>query len=414
MKLLLISLCVGILLSPTSSQDPAGQEEPEVTDPPAGEVEEEDPFYKSPQNKLAAAASNFGYNLYRQQANKKSSGNVLLSPLSIATALSSLSLGAGKRTESVIHRALFYDLLNDPDIHNTYKELIAGLNSPKNGFQTASRIVLEKRLRLKLDVVNQAEKFYGAKPKVLTGNPRVDLQEANNWVQQKTGGKVTRFFQEIPQTLSILLLGAAYFKGQWESKFNPQDTTQRNFHLDEQTSVKVPMMSAKSRVVRYGLDSDFNCKIAQVPLTGGVSIMFFLPLEVTQNLTLIEEGLTSEFVHDIDTALQPINVDLTVPQLKLSSEGDLAETLQEMKLESLSTLPDFNKLTAKALKVTQVKHKALLELNEDGDEGLPRAVQPTRVGLTLDYHIDRPFIFVLRDDTTGTLLFIGKVMDPRG
>lgn len=384
-----------------------------MTDPPTREVEEEDPFYKSPQNKLAAATSNFGYNLYRQQANKKPSGNIIMSPLSIATAFSSLSLGAGKRTESMIHRALFYDLLSDPDLHNTYKELLAGLASPKNGFQTASRIVLEKRLRLKLDVVNQAEKFYRAKPKVLTGNPRVDLQEANNWVQQKTGGKVTRFFQEIPKTLSILLLGAAYFKGQWASKFNPQDTAPRNFHLDETTSVKVPMMSAKNTVVRYGLDSDFNCKIAQLPLTGGVSIMFFLPLEVTQNLTLIEEGLTSEFVHDIDTALQPIKVDLTVPRLKLNFAGDVADGLPEMKLESLSTAPDFSKLTGKSLKITQVQHKALLELNEDGAEGLPVTMEPTRLGLTLDYHIDRPFIFVLRDDATGTLLFIGKVMDPR-
>ncbi|XP_069471469.1 pigment epithelium-derived factor [Ambystoma mexicanum] len=411
MKLLLVSLCVGLLLSPTNSQDPAGEEEPEGTNPTVTEVEEEDPFYKSPQNRLAAAASNFGYNLYRQQAIKTPSANILMSPLSLASAFSSLSMGAGKKTESVIHRALFYDLLNDPDVHSTYKELIAEITAPQKGFKMASRILLEKRLRLKMDFVNAAEKFYGAKPKVLTGNPRLDLQEANSWIQQQTGGKVTRFLPEIPKTLSILLQGAAYFKGQWASKFNPKETAPRTFHLDEQTSIQVPMMSARSTFVRYGLDSDFNCKIAQLPLTGGVNIMFFLPLTVTQNLTLIEEGLTSEFVHDIDTALQPVNVALTVPRLNLKYEANLADTVQEMKLESLFASPDFSKLSAKALKMTQVQHKTLLELNEDGEEGLPPT--PARLGLSLEYHLDHPFIFVLRDSGTGSLLHIGKVMDPR-
>ncbi|NP_001085983.1 serpin peptidase inhibitor, clade F (alpha-2 antiplasmin, pigment epithelium derived factor), member 1 L homeolog precursor [Xenopus laevis] len=406
MKIYLALLFTGTFLSSTSAQNAAEEVLPEV--------EEEDPFYKSPLNRLTSSASNFGYDLYRMQANKNPNSNIFISPLSIATSLSSLSLGSGQRTESLIHRSLYYDLLNDPELHATYKELLASLTSHGSGLKSTWRIMLERKLRLRLDFVTQVEKFYGNKPRILTGNTRLDLQEANDFVQKQTQAKVVKFFKEIPAGVSILLLGTSYLKGQWAYKFNPRETVQSEFHLDEQTSVTVPMMSSKNLPVRYGLDSDFNCKIVQLPLTGGVSIMFFLPNTVTQNLTMIEEGLTSEFIHDIDQALQTVNMDLRIPKLKLNYEVELKEALQESKLQSLFSTPDFSKISSKPLKLSHVVHKATLELNEDGAETAPKAEASSRKYFPLEYHLDHPFLFVLRANDNGALLFIGKVMDPKG
>ncbi|KAM4700933.1 pigment epithelium-derived factor [Discoglossus pictus] len=406
MKIYVVFLLAGAL-SLISAQDAA---EEGTT---AGEVEEEDPFYKTPINRLASSASNFGYDLYRVEASKNPTSNIFMSPLTIATALSSLSLGGGQRTESLIHRTLYYDLLTDPELHTTYKELLASLAAPEKGLKSASRIILERKLRLRMDFITQVEKFYGNKPRILTGSTRLDLQEANAFVQKQTNGKVLRFFKEIPKDVSILLLGAAYFKGQWVNKFSPQETAFRQFHIDEQTSVSVPMMSAKNVPARYGLDSDFNCRILQLPLTGGVSIMFFMPLTVTQNLTLIEEGLTSEFVHDIDRALQPVTTALTIPKLKINFETELGSTLKELKLQPLFSTPDFSKISSKSIKLTHVMHKAALELSEEG-AGSPPAIDPsTRQHYPLEYHLDHPFLFVLRADDNGALFFIGKVMNPK-
>ncbi|XP_053562196.1 pigment epithelium-derived factor [Bombina bombina] len=404
-KVYILFLLAGIFAT-SRSQDVAEEVPTTETE------EEEDPFYKSAVNRLSSSASNFGYDLYRELANKNPSSNILMSPLTIATALSSLSLGTGQRTESSIHRALYYDLLNDPDLHSTYKELLTSLSSPEKGVKTASRIILERRLRLRLEFMNQVEKFYGNKPRVLSGSTRLDLQEANDFVQKQTGGNVVKFFKEIPSSVSILLLGAAYYKGQWVHKFNPLETVVRQFHKDEQTSVLVPMMSAKNVPVRYGLDSDFNCKIVQLPLTGGVSVMFFLPITVTQNLTMIEEGLTSEFVHDIDRALQPVTLELRIPKLKLSYETELMSTLKDMKLQSLFSSPDFSKISSKSIKLTHIFHKASLELNESGADNAPTPEANTR-HFPIEYHMDRPFLFVIRADDNGALLFIGKVMDPK-
>ncbi|XP_040194308.1 pigment epithelium-derived factor [Rana temporaria] len=407
MKNYLVFLLAATIFSFTSSQD-AAEENPTVV-----VEEEEDPFYKTPVNRLASSASNFGYDLYRMHASKNPSINIFMSPLTLATALSSVSLGAGERTESLIHRTLYYDLLNDPEIHATYKELLASLSS-KDKVKSTHRVILERRLRLKVDFVNQMEKFYGQKPRVLSGNSRLDLSEANNFVQQRTDGKVLKCFKEIPSGVSVLLLGAAYFKGQWVHKFNPRETVLREFYTDEQTSISVPMMTANNVPVRYGLDSDFSCRIMQLPLIGGISIMFFLPLTVTQNLTLIEEGLTSEFVHDIDRALQSVTIKLSLPKLKLDYEAELGSALQDMKLQPLFSAPDFSKISSKSVKLTQAVHKVAMELSEDGKEEVPK-VDPKQINhFPLEFHLDHPFIFVLRADDNGALLFIGKVMNPKG
>nr|XP_045014514.1 pigment epithelium-derived factor [Jaculus jaculus] len=416
MQALVLLLWTGALLGHSSCQSVASSPESSAAPDSTGEpAEEEDPFFKVPVNKLAASVSNFGYDLYRTRSSESPAANVLLSPLSVATALSALSLGAEQRTESIIHRALYYDLISSPDIHSTYKDLLTTVTAPQKNLRSASRIVFERKLRVKSSFVAPLEKSYGTRPRILTGNPRVDLQEINNWVQAQMKGRIARSTREMPSDISVLLLGVAYFKGQWVTKFDPRKTSLQDFHLDEERTVRVPMMSDPKAILRYGLDSDLNCKIAQLPLTGSTSIIFFLPLTVTQNLTMIEESLTSEFIHDIDRELKTIQAVLTIPKMKLSYEGEVTKSLKDMKLQSLFESPDFSKITGKPVKLTQVEHRAGFEWTEEGAGTSPSpGLQPVRLTFPLDYHLNRPFIFVLRDTDTGALLFIGKILDPRG
>ncbi|NXG66218.1 PEDF factor, partial [Hemiprocne comata] len=441
MQIPVVLLFLGLFTVPSRSQNSATEQNSATADGAnAGEVEEEDPFYKSPVNKLAAAVSNFGYDLYRQQSSQVPTANVLLSPFSLATALSGLSLGeflplsllcclprqapphpvslvlagAGERSEDVISRALFYDLLNKAEVHNTYKDLLTSVTGPEKSMKSASRIILEKRLRVKPGFHSQLEKSYKMRLRALSGNTQLDLQEVNSWVRQQTKGRIMRFMKDMPTDVSILLAGAAHFKGTWKTKFDTKKTALQDFHLDEDRTVKVSMMSDPKAILRYGFDSELNCKIAQLPLTEGISAMFFLPTKVTQNMTLIEESLTSEFVHDVDKELKTVHAVLTLPKLKLNYEEALGSTLKETRLQALFTSPDFSKISAKPIKLSHVQHKAVLELSEDGERSTPiPGVNAARLTFPIEYHVDRPFLLVLRDDTTGTLLFIGKILDPR-
>ncbi|NXV10236.1 PEDF factor, partial [Cettia cetti] len=428
MQIPLVLLFLGLLIVPSRTQNSATEQNSATADGANAGEEEEDPFYKSPVNKLAAAVSNFGYDLYRQQSSRTATANVLLSPFSLATALSGLSLGAGERTENVISRALFYDLLNKAEVHDTYKDLLSSVTGPEKSMKSASRIILEKRLRARPGFYSQLEKSYKMRPRALSGNTQLDLQEINNWVRQQTKGRIMRFMKDMPTDVSILLAGAAFFKGKdkilhflsyktgtWKTKFDTKKTALKDFYLDEDRTVKVSMMSDPKAILRYGFDSELNCKIAQLPLTEGISAMFFLPTKVTQNMTLIEESLTSEFVHDVDKELKTVHAVLSLPKLKLNHEEALDSTLKETRLQSLFTSPDFSKVSAKPLRLSHVQHKAMLELSEDGERSTPNpGANAARLTFPIEYHVDRPFLLVLRDDTTGTLLFIAKVLDPRG
>uniref|UniRef100_A0A8C3N2H7 Serpin family F member 1 n=1 Tax=Geospiza parvula TaxID=87175 RepID=A0A8C3N2H7_GEOPR len=328
MQIPAVLLFLGLLTVPSRTQNSATEQNSATADGANAGEEEEDPFYKSPVNKLAAAVSNFGYDLYRQQSSRTATANVLLSPFSLATALSALSLGAGERTEDVISRALFYDLLNKAEVHDTYKELLGSVTGPEKSMKSASRIILEKRLRAKPGFHSQLEKSYKMRPRALSGNSQLDLQEINTWARQQTKGRIMRFMKDMPTDVSILLAGAAFFKGTWKTKFDTKKTALKDFHLDEDRTVKVSMMSDPKAILRYGFDSELNCKIAQLPLTEGISAMFFLPTKVTQNMTLIEESLTSEFVHDVDKELKTVHAVLSLPKLKLNHEEALGSTIK--------------------------------------------------------------------------------------
>ncbi|NWV65809.1 PEDF factor, partial [Malurus elegans] len=425
MQIPVVLLFLGLLTVPSRTQNSAAEQNSATADRAHAGEEEEDPFYKSPVNKLAAAVSNFGYDLYRQQSSRTATANVLLSPFSLATALSALSLGAGERTEDVISRALFYDLLNKAEVHDTYKDLLSSVTGPEKSMKSASRIILEKRLRARPGFYSQLEKSYKMRLRALSGNTQLDLQEINNWVRQQTKGRIMRFMKDMPSDVSILLAGAAFFKenppfsllktGTWKTKFDTKKTALKDFQLDEGRTVKVSMMSDPKAILRYGFDSELNCKIAQLPLTEGISAMFFLPTKVTQNMTLIEESLTSEFVHDVDKELKTVHAVLSLPKLKLNYEEALGSMLKETRLQSLFASPDFSKISAKPLRLSHVQHKAMLELSEDGERATPNpGANAARLTFPIEYHVDRPFLLVLRDDTTGTLLFIGKILDPRG
>ncbi|XP_026547609.1 pigment epithelium-derived factor [Notechis scutatus] len=421
MKPLMVLLGLAALVAFSHSQEGSPASSPQDPSREAGqqqqqEEEEEDPFYRSPVNKLAAAVSNFGYALFRQQSSQAPSANVLLSPFSVATALSGLSLGAAERAEDVISRALFYDTLDKANLHSTYRGLLGSLGSPRKGLKSASRLVMERKLRMRMAFVKELEKSYGFRPRVLSGNAQVDLQEINQWAQQRTGGKVVQFLGEIPAGLSILLLGAASFKGQWATRFDPKLTRPQDFHLEEGRSTRVPMMSAPRAILKYGFDSELGCKIGQLPLAGGVSIMFFLPETLTRNFTLIEESLTAEFVHDIDKQLKTVQAALSLGLQARRRQRQPGSNVPSWPagLQALFSTPNLGRISAKALRLSHAHHKVALELGEDGASPVfPSEPEAARLNFPIVYTLDRPFLFVVYDDDTGSLLFIGKVLDPQ-
>ncbi|XP_066551833.1 pigment epithelium-derived factor [Amia ocellicauda] len=395
-------LCLGALFSLASAQ----------LEPEEGGPEEEVEMFTTPTTKMAAATSDFGYNLFRQLTAQDPQASVFLSPLSISLALTQLSMGGSEQAEKQLHRVLRYHTLQDSQLHTTLKDLASSVQAPGKGLSSASRVYLERRLGMKQEFPDAVERQYGVRPKVLAGPPRSFLKEINDWVKQQTGGKIDRFLTSFPRNVGILPLGAAYFKGQWVTRFG-QTNKMESFQLEGSAPARVPMMKEERYPVKLGIDPDLKCKIAQVKMQGDVSMLVFLPDEVTKNMTLIEESLSAEFVQDTIGALQPVEVSLSLPNLKLSYSTNLLTSLSDMGLNEWLANTDLVKITSQAAKVSQVPHKVVLEMSHEGGQPVLSGSRPDGQSLALSFQVDRPYVFVVRDETSGALLFVGKVLDPR-
>ncbi|XP_047463562.1 pigment epithelium-derived factor [Mugil cephalus] len=395
-----VLLVFGVILSFCRAQSETGGDE-------TGE-EEHVELFTTPAAKMAAATSDFGYNLFRALASSEAASNVFLAPISVSAVLTQLSMGGSEHAQRQLHRALRYHTLQDPQLHGTLKDLLASVQTPGKGLSAAARIYVSRRLRLKPDFTALVQQQYGVSPKVLLGVTK-DVKEINDWVSQQTGGKVQRFLSKaLPRPTGVSPVSAAYFKGKWATRFG-QSGQLEDFQVDGSAPVRVPMMQQDNYPVKMGVDSDLSCTIAQIQMQNDVSMFIFLPDEVTSNLTLVEESLTAEFVQDLSMTLLPAQVLLTLPVLRLSSSKDLLPLLGNLGLSDWLANPELEKVVAQPGKLGSLMHKVVMETAPEGNQ-YPSA---TSTSSHLTYRVDRPFLYLIRDEASGALLFIGRVVNPK-
>ncbi|XP_034538813.1 pigment epithelium-derived factor [Notolabrus celidotus] len=401
MKQATFLLVFGVVLSLCQAQSDTGAED-------AGGEEEHVELFTTPTTKMGAATSDFGYNLFRALASREATSNIFLAPISVSAVLTQLSMGGSERAQRMLHRALRYHTLQDPQLHNTLKDLLASVRYPGKGLSTAARIYLARRIRTKPEFFTLVEQQYGVRPNALQGGPR-DLKEVNDWVSQQTGGKVQRLLAKaLLRTLGVNLVSAAYFKGKWVTRFS-QTGVLENFQVDNGPPVRVPTMQQDNYPIKMGADSDLSCTIAQIQMQNDLSMFIFLPDEVTANMTLLEESLTAEFVQDLSMTLLPAKVSLTLPTLRLSYSTDLLPLLSDVGLSEWLADIDLELISAQPLKLSSVNHKVVMETAPEGNL-YPSATEAVS---NLSYRVDRPFLYLIRDETTGALLFIGRVVNPK-
>ncbi|XP_054611597.1 pigment epithelium-derived factor [Dunckerocampus dactyliophorus] len=369
--------------------------------------EEHVELFTTPTTKMAAATSDFGYNLFRALANREASTNIFLAPISVSAVLTQLSMGGSEQAQRQLYRALRYHTLQDPQLHNTLRDLLTSVRAAGKGLSSAARIYLARRLRLKQDFFTLVEQQYGVRPKTLQGGSR-DTKDINDWVAQETGGTVQRFLTKpLPRNAGINTVSAAHFKGKWATAFRQTETL--SFQQEGKAPVRVPMMQQDNYPIKMGVDPDLSCTIAQILMQNDVSMFVFLPNDVTFNLTSLEDTLTAEFVQDLSMTLHPAHVSLTLPALKLSFSTDLLPLLTDLGLSDWLANTDLEKISVQPAKLVTVNHKVVMETASEGNQPPPA----TSATSHLTYRVDRPFLFLIRDEASGALLFIGRVLNPK-
>ncbi|XP_032313367.1 alpha-2-antiplasmin isoform X4 [Camelus ferus] len=357
-------------------------------------------------HRLAQAMMAFTTDLFSLVAQNSTRPNLILSPLSVALALSHLALGAQNQTLQRLQQVLHAD--SGPCLPHLLSRLCQDLGP--GAFRLAARMYLQKGFRIKEDFMEQSEQLFGAKPVSLTGRKEDDLANINQWVKEATEGKIEDFLSDLSDGTVLLLLNAIHFQGFWRSKFDPNLTQRDTFHLDEQFTVPVDMMQARSYPLRWFLLEQPEMQVAHFPFKNNMSFVVIVPTHFEWNVSQVLANLSWDILHQPLLRERPTKVQL--PRLHLKYQLDLEATLSQLGLQELFQAPDLSGISDESLVVSSVQHQSTLELSEAGVEAAAAtSTAMSRMSLSA-FSVNRPFLFLILEDTMSLPLFVGSVRNP--
>ena len=377
----------------------------------------------------------FAFDLYRALGDGE--GNLFYSPFSISQALAMTSAGARGETLRQMEATLQYRLPQS-ELHpafNALDRILASRGQEPGGtpndageagqyfrLNIANAIWGQHGYQFLPDFLDVLAENYGAGMMAVDFVGALDESRVriNDWVAEETAGKVEDLLPPgtIERSTRLVLTNAIYFNASWLWPFNQRDTQLRPFHLSGSGTVRVPMMTETTKEF-YGYARGDGYQVVDVPYSwGGMSMTILLPDEDT-TLGALEGSLGPDLFRQIIHSIEIDYVTLTMPLFEFESEFSLGDTLAEMGMPDAfdDRAADFSGMTgSRDLWISRVVHKAFVSVDEEGTEAAAATgVVMLESGLAKEpiaVTVDRPFIFLIRDTGTGTVLFLGRVSNP--
>ncbi|XP_003463050.2 alpha-1-antichymotrypsin [Cavia porcellus] len=372
---------------------------------------------------LASRNTDFAFSLYKKLASKTPDENIIFSPLSISTGLALASLGARNTTLLEILQGLKFNLTETPEeeIHRGFRHLLRTLRQPNSQLylNVGNALFIQEQLQLLPKFMEDARDLYAAETfSVKFQDPPAAKQLINDFVKKETQGKIPELIESLDPSTMLVLANYVLFKGKWKLPFDPSDTYPARFYLNKNKWVKVPMMNLEKEHMAYYRDQNLSCTVLELDYRGNASALLILPDE--DKMPLMEAALSPELVKQWRQSLRPKWIDeLYLPKFSISGEYELERTLPELGIRELfSSGADLSGITgAPNLRVSKVIHKATLDVAEKGTDAA--ASTGMKVVLTsglvdpVILQFNRPFVLIIRNTNTESILFLGKFANPQ-
>ncbi|XP_049468198.1 serpin A11 [Panthera uncia] len=374
-----------------------------------------------PYHKITPTITNFALRLYKQLA-VEASGNIFFSPVSISTTLALLSLGAQADTPTQILEGLGFNLteISEADIHRGFQSLIHTLDlpSPKLELKVGNSLFLDKQLKPRQHFLDTVRELYGAF--AFSANftdPATTRRQINEYVRKQTYGQVADCLQEFTRDTLMVVLNYIFFKAKWKHPFDRYQTQkQESFFVDEQTSLRIPMMHQKE-MHRFFYDQEMACTVLQIEYSGNALALLILP--DPGKMEQVEAALEPETLRKWDRRLLPSLLDLHLPRFSISGTYHLEEILPHIGLTNIFNLEaDLSGITEQLNKtISRASHEAAVDMNVWGTRaaaasGLLSQPQALNTTWAPQARFNRPFLVLFWEVTTQSLLFLGKVVNP--
>ena len=374
---------------------------------------------------LVDGNSAFTFDLY--QALRETDGNLFYSPYSISLALAMTYAGARSETESQMANTLHFDLPQN-QLHPSFNSLDLELGRRGQGVKgkdgegfrlhIVNAIWGQKDFDFLPEFIDLLAENYGAGLRILDfmKAPEQSRITINKWVSDQTEERIKDLIPRgaIDELTRLVLTNAIYFNAAWQYSFEEDATFNGAFHLLNGDKITVPMMR---QTESFGYTEGDSYQVVELPYDGReLSMLVLLPQ--TDQFELFEESLNAQRVDDIVKNLNTREVVLTMPKFEFESSFGLKKTLTAMGMPvTFSASADFSGMTGNPdLSIGEVLHKAFVSVDEAGTEAAAATAVIMELtampGEPVEVTIDRPFIFLIRDIESGTILFVGRVVNP--
>jgi len=353
------------------------------------------------------------------------SGNLFFSPESVSIALAMTYAGARGETAAQMAQTLHFTLPPDK-LHPAMGALLSDLNAAHTGYQlrVANALWAQRGYTFLDSFLDLMKSDYGANFNQLDfeGATEAARSAINQWVELKTEDKIKDLIPSgvLDRETRLVLANAMYFKGNWETQFDKTQTKEEDFHVSASQAVKAPLMHREGG---FNYFSGSTFQVLEIPYKSRDLSMIVLLPNAIDGLPALEESMTSASMKQWLGQLRQVpKVVLALPRFKMTRQFSLASTLAAMGMpKAFDRHPqDFTGMTAKPeLYISDVVHKAFVEVNEEGTEAaaatgviVSRALAVQRPLPPIVFRADHPFVFLIRDNRSGGILFMGRVNDP--
>ncbi|XP_076617522.1 leukocyte elastase inhibitor-like [Chaetodon auriga] len=421
---------------------------------------------------LSKANTTFSLALFKKLSDDDQTGNIFFSPFSISSALAMVMLGTRGNTAAQMSEVLRFTESDQPklpgtqpsvmqaqmetqmqmqtqqttklpqhllkclesqdgqdNVHAKFAEVLSKLNEADASYtlSVANRLYGEQSYQFVEDFLSETKKYYNAELESVDFKASAEAARAliNTWVEEQTQGKIKDILTQgvVDSMTRLVLVNAIYFKGNWNKKFEEESTVDAQFRVNKNSTKPVKMMSQKSKFPLTSIP-EVNCQLLEMPYQGEeLSMLIFLPNDIeddTTGLEKLEKELTYEkFANWTCPDLMGLTeVEVKLPRFKMEENYDLKNVLVSMGMTDAFnvSLSNFSGMSpANDLVLSEVIHKAFVEVNEEGTEAAAAttAVLTYRIEPIPGFFIaDHPFLFFIRHNATKSILFAGRYSSP--
>jgi len=378
---------------------------------------------------ITAANNNFAFSLYKTLAAEDTSGNsnIFYSPFSISSAFALVYEGAGGNTAGEIASVFFF-----PESIHTLRNGFLGINSGINSgdleyeLSVANALWAEETYPFLDDYIKNAKEYYGADTTNLDfiNQPEESRVIINKWAEDKTNDKIKDLIPQgmIDPLTRLVITNAVYFKGNWVKQFDINNTHEADFKTGSGKTVKVDMMQRTDEDAVFGYMENDDLQMLKMPYDheSGKELAMYVILPKEDDLGSVEESLDADRFTELKASVEDKEVKVFFPKFKLETEYSLSKTLAAMGMPvAFSDKADFSGMDGtKDLSISDVVHKAYVDVNEEGTEAAAATAVVMRLTAVMDeepvpvFLADHPFIFMIEDTDDSNILFMGKLSDP--